>query len=169
MNSCGLRQDEKVFKNPMVGVWNLSAIECYYPDLRGSKLETYPKNANDVVEVNLTSRQFTYSVTEVGGGSCSTTASGNYVINYNSADDGTLDYSSVINGLTCSISIAENGGAGTVAVPFGFITSVSNTSGLSWKVDNSKLYIEVSTGFKGSDNIANYCLGRCECFGVFSN
>jgi len=169
LTSCGLRQDETVFKNQAIGVWNLTAIECYYPDIRGSKLETYPKNENDIIEVKLTSRQFTYSVTEVGGGSCNTTASGSYTLSYTTADNGTLDYSSIINSLTCSITMAESGGAGNQTVPFGFIASSENTTSLDWKVENSKLYLQVSTGFKGSPNIAQYCLGRCECFGVYSN
>lgn len=146
----------------------MSGIECYYPDLRGTKKEIFQKNANDIIELIFDGGVFKYSVSENNGsGTCNTTAYGSYGLDYSSADDGEINYSSITNSAACSINMQEVTIPTNSNIPFGFISASTYTNGMDWKVASGVLLIELSTGFKGS-SVSLFCNSSCVCFGKYS-
>lgn len=166
--SCGVRNDDTAYSNPFVGNWKLAGIDCYDTNLTGSKKEIYRNNSADTNEILFTGRTFIYSVSEGGGGTCNTSANGTYIIDYANAEEGTISYSSITNSLSCSITHDELSGAVSGLIPFGFITSVANTTGLDWKVSNDELTLELSTGYKGTSQNSPFCASNCTCYGRYS-
>ena len=162
VSSCGLRTDEEVFKNPFVGKWNVSKVECYYPSSRGDLKEAYPKAALDKIELNFTGRTFTYAVAE-DSGVCNTNASGNYDISFDTAIRGAVGLTSVITSSGCGITMTDVSGSGTRSVKLGLSAVDTATQNLTWFVEDDKLNLQVSTEFKGSDNVA-FCNSSCKCF-----
>jgi hypothetical protein len=165
--SCGVKNDDLSYSNPFISNWKLSGIDCYDTDLNGAKKEIYPNNNADTNEIIFTGRTFIYSVSE-GGGDCNTSANGTYLIDYTNGEEGKISYSSITNSLQCSITHAELAGVGSGLIPFGFITSASNTTSLDWKVTGDELILEVSTGFKGTETISSYCLDACTCYSRYT-
>jgi hypothetical protein len=165
--SCGVKNEDISYSNPFVSNWKLSGIDCYDTDLNGAKKEIYDNNNADTNEIVFTGRTFIYSVSE-GGGACNTSANGTYIIDYTNGEEGKISYSSITNSLSCSISHESSVGAGPTVIPFGFITSASNTTNLYWKVSNEELTLELSTGFKGGALAPPFCASSCFCYGIYS-
>ncbi len=168
MIACGVRNDEQAYINPLIGNWKLSGIECYYPDLgTGSIKEIYSINPLDTNEVNFNGRVFVYTVSEGGGGSCNTSANGNYVLSYDNTEEGRISYTGITNSLSCSITHSETTGATSGDIPYGFITSSENTTDLDWRVSGTTLTLEMSNGYKGTA-LGSFCSSSCSCYGKYT-
>lgn len=168
--SCGLRQDEESFVNPLVGDWNLVSVDCYDTNLNGNLIESYVRNGTDTSQLNFKGRTFTYSMVENTGNTpptCNTSASGDYFISFVTASEGSIDYRSLVTSTGCTVSM-NDGSVGNVEIPFGFLGTSEAIDNISWRVANGNILIEASTGFKGSA-LVGFCNSNCTCYHKYGN
>lgn len=165
--SCGLRTDEELFSNPISKNWKLESINCFDGD---TLKESYLVDDSDEVILNLSGRTFSYTVVENSGvgSACITNAYGSYLLDFDSATLGTLDYSDVITSSgSCGIDTVDQRGSGTHEVAYGFITSDNLIKKVPWSVTGNKLTLRTSTSFKGSSVSGLFCDSSCFCDQVY--
>lgn len=153
--SCGIRQEERLFQSAFVGEWAVTSLDCYLNS--ESPEEQYIVPSSITPKFNFVGRSVSYTV----GGNCSVETNGRIILRFSSISDGTIDLVNLLGGSACNQTINEQGGAGSIVVPFEVTSSYSGN--LSWSQQASdRVRMQFPSSFKGSNNIGR-CNSLCNC------
>lgn len=167
--SCGLREDNESYENPVIDTWHMEEIRCYDPDIEtGNRLEKYVIPTTLTVEMKFSPKVFNYAVTETGNvTNCITSAEGSYELKFTNSLEGKVVYKKLSLSTGCNVEINEQSSGLPISMPFGLSALSDDISNIYWTInDEDKMILQLSTGFFGSSE-NSLCDEYCYCYGTF--
>lgn len=147
----------------------MERIRCYPNNGSTFYVENYDILNTADLDVTLTIEKSRMTYT-VASNTCTTTAFGDYITNFNGTSKSVIDFVNVNSGSTCDITVLFTGnGIPGSSGDIKFALLPTHSSNLDWEISNDeqdRLELDFFTNFEGSAE-ALFCNDNCTCVAGF--